>query len=297
MALADLRGEALMFVIFGLAELSRGHGEEVLFCARCGDLRPHARRSARGWFTLFFVPVLPLTPLSFHAQCGACARPQAVGRERWWALDPRRAAKRRWGRLWVAVASLVAALFVVGFVGSWLSPGPDGPPVWWAPIPALLLLAGPPAAVGVGMLRSARRLGEQAAEGSDEVDPTVRTVEELRTKACPACRRRVPVEAEKCGECGRAFDPVAVRKEAARAREAIARLFERLRLQAEAEHQRRAAKVFSILGWILMATLLLSTVGVIVLYLAHRARRKASDLEARLAAMSKEPAGPKTEKP
>jgi hypothetical protein len=41
-------------------------------CRRCGGDREYRHRAGRRWFTLFFLPVIPLNPVGEHVQCGTC---------------------------------------------------------------------------------------------------------------------------------------------------------------------------------------------------------------------------------
>lgn len=272
-----------MWVVFGLTEFSRPHGQETRFCARCADIRSHERKASRGWFSLFFVPVTPITPLFFSAQCTGCGLSQSVKPQRWWTLEPRRAAKVRWGRFWIVVAAVLGAIMVLGGVGSRFDPKVKDPPPLWALPLMVLVMAGPPAAVSAWLLRSARRLAEDAAQGRDTPDPDVEAIVQLRTKACPTCHERLPVAAQRCGHCATAFDPASVKAATGRAKHAIDQLLERLGMQAQLDHQRRVKTALSILGWFLVATLLFAIpCGVLVLYFAHRAGKKAEVLSARL---------------
>jgi hypothetical protein len=44
----------------------------VFYCRRCGGDRQYRHRSGRRWFTLFFIPVIPLNSVGEHVQCGSC---------------------------------------------------------------------------------------------------------------------------------------------------------------------------------------------------------------------------------
>jgi hypothetical protein len=41
-------------------------------CRRCGGDRQYRHRAGRRWFTLFFLPVIPLNAVGEHVQCTSC---------------------------------------------------------------------------------------------------------------------------------------------------------------------------------------------------------------------------------
>jgi hypothetical protein len=44
----------------------------MFHCQRCGGDREYRHRSGRRWFTLFFIPVIPLNHVGDHVQCTIC---------------------------------------------------------------------------------------------------------------------------------------------------------------------------------------------------------------------------------
>jgi len=44
----------------------------MFHCQRCGGDREYRHRSGRRWFTLFFIPVIPLKHVGDHVQCTIC---------------------------------------------------------------------------------------------------------------------------------------------------------------------------------------------------------------------------------
>jgi len=68
---ADLRGASLL-IIFGLRVFYRTIGLGTFHCQRCGGDREYRHRAGRRWFTLFFIPVIPLSKAGEHVQCTAC---------------------------------------------------------------------------------------------------------------------------------------------------------------------------------------------------------------------------------
>lgn len=59
-------------LIFGLAVFFRTLSEGEFHCPNCGGDRRYRHRAARRWFTLFFLPVIPLTRLGEIVECGSC---------------------------------------------------------------------------------------------------------------------------------------------------------------------------------------------------------------------------------
>jgi hypothetical protein len=61
-----------MLLIFGLSVFFRTVGEGVFHCQNCGGDRGYRRRAGRRWFTLFFLPVIPLGRLGEIVECRTC---------------------------------------------------------------------------------------------------------------------------------------------------------------------------------------------------------------------------------
>ena len=61
-----------MLIIFGLRVFYRTIAQGTFHCRRCGGDRPYRHRSGRRWFTLFFIPAIPLNPVGDHVQCASC---------------------------------------------------------------------------------------------------------------------------------------------------------------------------------------------------------------------------------
>ena len=61
-----------MLTIFGLRVLFRTIVQGTFYCRRCGGDREYRHRVGRRWFTLLFLPVIPLTRVGEHVQCGTC---------------------------------------------------------------------------------------------------------------------------------------------------------------------------------------------------------------------------------
>jgi tellurite resistance protein len=61
-----------LLIIFGLRVFYRTVGQGTFHCQRCGGDRPYRHRAGRRWFTLFFIPVIPLAHVGEHVQCEPC---------------------------------------------------------------------------------------------------------------------------------------------------------------------------------------------------------------------------------
>ena len=61
-----------VLIICGIRVFFHIIGQGVFYCQRCGAERRYRRRSGRKFFTLFFVPVIPLNKVGQHVQCTTC---------------------------------------------------------------------------------------------------------------------------------------------------------------------------------------------------------------------------------
>ena len=61
-----------MLIIFGLRVFYRTITQGTFHCRRCGGDRQYWLRAGRRWFTLFFIPVIPLNQVGQHVQCTTC---------------------------------------------------------------------------------------------------------------------------------------------------------------------------------------------------------------------------------
>ncbi len=61
-----------MLIIFGMRVFYRTIAQGTFHCRRCGGDRQYRHRSGRRWFTLFFLPVIPLNSVGEHVQCTTC---------------------------------------------------------------------------------------------------------------------------------------------------------------------------------------------------------------------------------
>ena len=61
-----------MLIIFGLRVFYRTIAQGTFHCRRCGGDRQYRHRAGRRWFTLCFIPAIPLNSIGDHVQCTAC---------------------------------------------------------------------------------------------------------------------------------------------------------------------------------------------------------------------------------
>ena len=61
-----------MLIIFGLRVFYRTIAQGIFHCRRCGGDREYRHRNGRRWFTLFFIPVIPLNKVGENVQCMTC---------------------------------------------------------------------------------------------------------------------------------------------------------------------------------------------------------------------------------
>ena len=61
-----------MLIVFGFRTRIRTLMEGMFHCPRCKEDRMYARRQARQWFTLFFIPVIPMKVRGEFIECQIC---------------------------------------------------------------------------------------------------------------------------------------------------------------------------------------------------------------------------------
>ena len=61
-----------MIILFGTKRMRTSLGTVMLLCQRCQRPSAHAVVKLRTWFTLFFIPVIPLNSVGEHGQCTTC---------------------------------------------------------------------------------------------------------------------------------------------------------------------------------------------------------------------------------
>jgi hypothetical protein len=61
-----------VLIILGLRVFYRTMAQDMFYCRRCGGDREYRHRAGRRWFTVFFLPVIPLNRVGEHVQCTTC---------------------------------------------------------------------------------------------------------------------------------------------------------------------------------------------------------------------------------
>ncbi len=61
-----------MFVVFGWRSRAHKIGSGTFFCPREGGDRAYEHKEARRWFTLFFIPLIPLDRQGDYVECTSC---------------------------------------------------------------------------------------------------------------------------------------------------------------------------------------------------------------------------------
>jgi hypothetical protein len=61
-----------VLIIFGLRVFYRTIAQGTFHCRRCGGDRQYRHRAGRRWFTLFFLPVIPLNAVGENVQSTTC---------------------------------------------------------------------------------------------------------------------------------------------------------------------------------------------------------------------------------
>jgi zinc ribbon protein len=61
-----------LLIFFGLRVFYRTAGQGTFHCQRCGGDREYRHKLGRRWFTLFFIPVIPINKAGQHVQCAVC---------------------------------------------------------------------------------------------------------------------------------------------------------------------------------------------------------------------------------
>lgn len=60
-------------IIFGTRTTNPTAGQGFFNCPRCGPQKPYTHKKAKRWFTLYFIPVIPLGTAGEYVECNACA--------------------------------------------------------------------------------------------------------------------------------------------------------------------------------------------------------------------------------
>jgi len=63
-----------MIIMFGWRSRASVIGHGTFLCPQCGVDRQYSHKRMRRWFTLFFIPVIPLNALGEFVQCDTCTQ-------------------------------------------------------------------------------------------------------------------------------------------------------------------------------------------------------------------------------
>ena len=59
-------------IIFGTRSMESVRSTGIFNCPRCGRSKPYRHKSVNRWFTLYFIPVIPMGSIGTYVQCGQC---------------------------------------------------------------------------------------------------------------------------------------------------------------------------------------------------------------------------------
>ena len=62
----------MLFIIFGWRGVTMSAGSGVFFCPSCQSDRSYAHKKVRRFFTLYFIPVIPLDQVGEYVECSGC---------------------------------------------------------------------------------------------------------------------------------------------------------------------------------------------------------------------------------
>jgi hypothetical protein len=63
----------LGLIIFGSRSVTGSKGTGSFHCPRCGPDQPYDHKRVRRFFTLYFIPLIPLGTIGEYIECGRCA--------------------------------------------------------------------------------------------------------------------------------------------------------------------------------------------------------------------------------
>ena len=62
----------LGLIIFGRRAVTGDQGGGTFHCPRCGPDQPYMHKRVRSFFTLYFIPLIPMNTLGEYVECGRC---------------------------------------------------------------------------------------------------------------------------------------------------------------------------------------------------------------------------------
>ena len=79
----------IYLIIFGTRGVTYSAAQGQFHCPECGMQRPYAHKRVRRFFTLYFIPIIPLDLLGEYIECGGC---EGTYKESVLSYDPSQAA-------------------------------------------------------------------------------------------------------------------------------------------------------------------------------------------------------------
>ncbi len=62
----------IYLIIFGTRGVTYGNGEGQFHCPDCDQMRPYKQKRVRRFFTLYFIPLIPLDLVGEYVECSGC---------------------------------------------------------------------------------------------------------------------------------------------------------------------------------------------------------------------------------
>jgi tellurite resistance protein len=90
----------IYLIIFGTRGVTYSAAQGQFHCPECGAQRPYQHKRVRRFFTLYFIPLIPLDLLGEYIECGTC---QGTYKESVLSFDPSRADAREEARFREAI--------------------------------------------------------------------------------------------------------------------------------------------------------------------------------------------------
>ena len=59
-------------IIFGTRSRESVRRTGIFNCPRCGNSKTYKHKNVNRWFTLYFIPVIPMGRIGSYIQCGQC---------------------------------------------------------------------------------------------------------------------------------------------------------------------------------------------------------------------------------